>query len=275
MMSLDRDSIDRDVAIQSCGECGEDSEHFRACADCKFTVARCEACGGNKSASREIFLHRMREHGAQFQLPGTETPADSALDAVRPRLRADCEPCAVCQAAFDSGVLGQMEGVLACGHAVEAAPNHCRPCPWVGCRHHALIEIAKAKPWIGKDRAGRAGRILRDARPTTIRLNRAPQKGQMGRRRGLHAQDATEVVQGWIDDAISHLEQMPHSCTLDVADAHPDGFPLAATAKLLGVTEAAIKAEAACASKLREGLDEYRDHAPQDHASMLARAQER
>lgn len=269
MIALDVDSIERDVAMRSCGSCGEDSEHFRACADCRFMVSRCEGCGGNKSASREMHLHRVREHGAQFQIVGTETPADPALDAVRPRRREDCEPCAVCQAFFDSCALAPSSGLLACGHEVATSANHCRPCPWVGCKHHALIEIAHAKP-----RKGRDGRV-RDARPTSIRLNRAPVQCKLGRRPGLHAQDSTEVVRAWIDDAVSHLERMPHSCSIDVANEYPDGFPLVDCARLLGVTTAAIKAEIACAETLRDGLLEYQDHAPVDHTSMMGRAQER
>lgn len=268
MIALDVNSIERSASIRSCGECGEDSRHFRACADCKFTVARCEACGGNKAASRELFLHRQREHGVQFQIAGTETPADPALDATRPRVRGDCEPCAVCQAHFDSGALAGAR--LECGHVVELAANHCRPCPWVGCRHHALIEIARAKP--RKDRDGR----LRDARPTSIRLNRAPAPGKLGRRPGLHAQDTTEIVQAWIDDAIELLERMPHACSLDVADANPDGFPLVEVARLLGVTTAAIKNEVGPAGlALRKGLAEYEDHVPVDRTTLLGGVQER
>lgn len=269
MIALNVDSIERDATIRSCGTCGEDSEHFRACADCKFTVGRCETCGGNKAASREMYLHRMREHGTQFQIGGTETPADPALNALRPRLRADCEPCATCQAFFDSGSLAQAGSVLACGHAVETAPNHCRPCAWVGCRHHVLLEIAKAKPTSD----GKGGK--RDARPTTIRLNRAPEAGKLGRRPGLHAQDSTEVVQSWIDDAIEHLQRMPHTCSLDVPDVHADGFPLVDVARLLGVTTAAIKDEIGPAGRaLRQGLAEYADHVPVDHTSLLGRIQE-
>lgn len=36
--------------------------HQRRCADCGHTITRCEQHGGNKSASREAFVHRTREH---------------------------------------------------------------------------------------------------------------------------------------------------------------------------------------------------------------------
>lgn len=258
-------AVGRDAQLGVCDECGAQSLHFRACADCSWTTARCEACGGNKAASREAWLHRIREHGVQIQIAGTETPPDPVLaQAERPRRRLDCEPCKVCQAYADGEPVVSYGGVLPCGHDVSQHANHCRPCPWVSCRHHALIEIAQAKP--RKDRNGRA----RDARPTSIRLNRET-PGQVGRRAGLHAQDPADVVQRWIENAVDHLEAMPESCTLDVADAHPDGLQLTEVADLLGVTNEALRQEELAVRKMRRGLDEYRDHVPGDHMSALAR----
>jgi hypothetical protein len=207
----------------------------------------------------------------QLQIGGCETPPDPALEAKRPRVVEDCRRCEVCEAfaASDDATHAFVLERLPCGHLVADSANHTRPCPWVGCRHHALIEIAHAKP--RRDKRGRK----RDARPTSIRMNRAPRPGQMGRRPGLHAQAATEEVQAWIEAAVEHLDSMEYTCTLDVAEDHPDGYPLGDTADLLGVTPAAIKQEVACASKLRRGLAEYKDHAPDDHAGLLARAQER
>lgn len=270
MNGLDVDAIDRDTAMRSCGVCGEDAEHFRACADCKCTIARCDACGGNKAASREMHLHHKREHGVQMQLLGTETPADAVLEEhARPVTRGDCEPCNVCQAYANGEHVVTISGILPCGHQVIAHANHCRPCPWVSCRHHALLEIAKAKPRSGEDGQ------TRDARPTTIRLNRASDAGKLGRRSGLHAQDSAAEIAAWVDDAVDYLAKMPETCTLDVADAHTDGCPLVDVAEILGVTTAAIKEEVGPAGEaLREGLAEYRDHEPQDRTSSLARLQE-
>lgn len=40
----------------------------------------------------------------------------------------------------------------------------------------------------------------------------------------------------WIDDALEQLATMEHTCSLDVADAHPTGIFPAALASLLGIT---------------------------------------
>jgi hypothetical protein len=203
----------------------------------------------------------------QLQIFGTETAQDPDLAHDRPIMRADCEPCGVCQAFADGiAVLPDTSGTLPCGHAVASHANHCRPCPWVGCRHHLLIEIANAKPTSD----GRGGK--RDARPTSIRLNRDPGEGHVGRRPGLHAQDSTDVVQRWIDDAIGHLETMPSTCSLDVADSNVDGMQLTDVAALLGVTCEALRQEEMHVMRLRDGLIEHEDHAPSDRMSALARA---
>lgn len=300
MIALDVDEIERTAAMSSC-ECGDDAKHFRACADCKFTVSRCEACGGNKSASRELHLHRTREHGMQIQMPGCETPQDPVLEMQRPLTRGDCEPCAVCQAFFDGDDIAADEfDRLPCGHLASSAPNHCRPCPWVGCKHHNLIEIATslsgAEPSARKSgacsvpgceaKAHAKGmcqphyanfRRTGDARPTTIRLNEPPESEggvrRYGRRVGLHAQDPVDVVQRWLDRAVERLETMPDSCSLDVADRGET--QLVDVAELLGVTTAAIKDEVGPAGeRLREGLAEWRDHVPEDHTSNLGRLQQ-
>lgn len=127
-----------------------------------------------------------------------------------------------------------------------------------------LLEIAHAKP-----RADSQGR-KRDARPTSIRLNRAPERGKLGRRPGLHAKDPTEIVQGWIDDAVEHLTRMSQTCALDVADQ--GGASLVDVARMLGVTTASIKNEVGPAgNRLRDGLRDYEDHEPVDHVSAFAR----
>jgi len=116
-----------------------------------------------------------------------------------------------------------------------------RPCPWVGCRHHLLLEVAEspraAPP--GKQRAGKP----RDIRPTSLRLNRRRSRATLGRRSGLASSAAALLVQTWIDDAWEHVAGMVATCSLDVADEHPGGLPHGSVAELLGVTDKAISNE--------------------------------
>jgi len=115
-----------------------------------------------------------------------------------------------------------------------------RPCPWVGCRHHLLIEVAQSHGTRATTPAG----MPRDLRPTSLRMNR-PNRGRaiLGRRPGLESSAAHLVVRRWIDDATEQLANMMHTCSLDVVAAYPDGLSEGAVAFLLGVTEQAINAE--------------------------------
>ena len=115
----------------------------------------------------------------------------------------------------------------------EQCREEARPCPWVGCRHHLLLEVAKAKPRQG-----------RDARPTTIRLNMPSRgKARTGRRRGLASSAASALVRVWIDDAVEALSRMPFTCSLDVREAYPDGLSAGSVGWILGVTEQEIERE--------------------------------
>jgi hypothetical protein len=131
-----------------------------------------------------------------------------------------------------------------------------RPCPWVGCRHHLLLEVADSK---GTRRTTPAGKP-RDIRPTSLRLNRANHgRVSMGRRPGLASSAVHLVVQRWIDDAVEQLSSMMYTCSLDVARDYPDGLAESSVALLLGVTEQAINAETQSAlRRLRAGLQEMR-----------------
>ena len=147
------------------------------------------------------------------------------------------------------------------GDCAPGGPLHMRPCPFVACRHHLLIEAGSASRGAGDD-----------LRPQSIRLNRAHLVGKFGRRSGLRADAPDSAVGSWIDDALEHLATMEHTCALDVSDANPDGMQLADIGRALGVTCEAIRSELQpAAAKLREGLAEYEDHVPQDHSSALAR----
>lgn len=77
-----------------------------------------------------------------------------------------------------------------------------RPCPWVGCRHHLLLEIATVK---------------RD--PTLVTNGwTTGERHQGGRRAGLSSSAAGVLVQMWIDDAVEMLSVMPYTCSLDMVD---------------------------------------------------------
>jgi hypothetical protein len=104
-----------------------------------------------------------------------------------------------------------------------------RPCPWASCRHHLLLEVTATK---GGD----------DVRPTTLRLNRPRQlrgqpPGRTGRRAGLAATAAHQLVEQWIDDAVELLQGMKYTCALDVANEYPDGITDCGVGLVLGVSE--------------------------------------
>jgi len=67
------------------------------------------------------------------------TPRVAKQMANRPRLRADCVPCVVCQWYVDQGEPLVAALPLSCGHARPA--HHARPCPVARCRHSLLVEI--------------------------------------------------------------------------------------------------------------------------------------
>lgn len=137
-----------------------------------------------------------------------------------------------------------------------------RPCPWAGCRHHLLLDVAEAKP-----------RTPRDGRPTSLRLANRGERVN-GRPPGL-APSATELeVDAWIDDAVATLSSMPETCALDVAMEH-GGLRPKQIGELLGVSEQRIDTEAREAGVVAaHDMRSYRDHVPVDHASGLAHAQD-
>jgi hypothetical protein len=104
-----------------------------------------------------------------------------------------------------------------------------RPCPWVSCRHHLLLEVARSKGG-------------RDVRPTSLRLNR-PRTGAKGRRPGLASSAAHHVVQQWIDDAVEQLLGMRYTCAFDVVEEYPDGLTEHSVGLVLGVSEKAAHAD--------------------------------
>lgn len=81
-----------------------------------------------------------------------------------------------------------------------------RPCPWVGCRHHLLLDVA---------------------RPLTHYPRRSPgvvlsrERRTPGRRAHLVWADDVLEMEAWTDDALSTLCSMADTCSLDVAARGP------------------------------------------------------
>lgn len=115
-----------------------------------------------------------------------------------------------------------------------------RPCPWVGCRHHLLLEVSQIRGGSTNSASDKS----KDARPTSLRMNR-PNRSRtvLGRRPGLEASASHLVVRCWVDDAAQQLANMMHTCSLDVVDSYADGLSESSVALLLGVTEQAVHAE--------------------------------
>ena len=72
--------------------------------------------------------------------------------------------------------------------------NGPRPCPWIGCRYHLLIEVTPSG---------------------SLQLAGA---GTKGRPAALPSSAGFVVVEAWTDEALELLEVMPYTCALDVAE---------------------------------------------------------
>lgn len=78
-----------------------------------------------------------------------------------------------------------------------------RPCPWVACRHHLLLEVTQAQ----RTRSHPGPGLVLQAPSTST-----------GPRRQLSPTAPEMVVQRWIADALERLVVMRTSCSLDRAD---------------------------------------------------------
>jgi hypothetical protein len=130
--------------------------------------------------------------------------------------------------------------------------DEARPCPWVSCRHHLLLEVEEA--------VQRHSHSRRKARPRKLRLNQ-PSKGKVatGRRPGLASSAAAALVRVWIDDAVELLSRMRYTCALDVVDDYPDGLPAGSVGWLLGVTAQAIE-QVEGRGPVRDAMDTLREY---------------
>ncbi len=81
-----------------------------------------------------------------------------------------------------------------------------RPCPWVSCRHHLLLEVAEPK-------------AQRKRKPTSLVLCGPGTHGGT-KRRGLSSSAGAAEVEIWMDEAVERLSRMEHTCALDAVDVH-------------------------------------------------------
>lgn len=104
-----------------------------------------------------------------------------------------------------------------------------RPCPWVSCRHHLLLDIS-----------------VPVVRPPSLVLARAD-------RARLSEYAAASLVRAWINDAAAELDRMPETCALDVADR--GAMASERVAELIGVSRQRVDQIGADGlAKLRESL---------------------
>ena len=93
-----------------------------------------------------------------------------------------------------------------------ACREEARPCPWVGCRHHLLLDMTET------------GALV---------INRP----DGARRSALDGHTPDALVRVWIDEAIEHLARMEYTCALDVLDDNPEGIGPNRLARLLGMAK--------------------------------------
>lgn len=95
-----------------------------------------------------------------------------------------------------------------------------RPCPWVGCRHHNLLDVGT-----GSKRQG-----------VSIARERGP-----GRRPHLGRSCGDDELRRWTDAAVSTVYTSTMSCSLDAGDLGP--HTQAETAAHLKLSEAQVGVE--------------------------------
>lgn len=106
------------------------------------------------------------------------------------------------------------------GECLEEA----RPCPWVACKHHLLLEQSAAQRT--RSHAG-PGLVLQ-----------AP-SAKAARRKQLAPTAPELVVRAWIEDALERLAGLEVSCSLDRADQGP--APEREAARLAGLHHTTLR----------------------------------
>lgn len=96
----------------------------------------------------------------------------------------------------------------------------CRPCPWVGCRYHLLLEV-------GEKTGGR---------PARLRV-----LGARNRILSLCATAPAVVVDAISDEAVERLAGLSESCALDIADR--GGIGPKQIGRVLGLSRQTVQKE--------------------------------
>lgn len=102
------------------------------------------------------------------------------------------------------------------GECLEEA----RPCPWVGCKHHLLLGVAR--PLKRQDGPSRAPGLVLNV-PTTG-----------GRRPHQQSSCDADAFEAWSDEVLDVLIALPWSCELDAIDAL-GAMSVAEVGELLGL----------------------------------------
>ncbi len=222
-----------------------------------------------------------------------EDPADvddfDPAAVPRPRTRRDCagdpldvacpvehcaaavgEPCKIPETPWD-------EWAALKGHAPrrELARAALRPCPFISCRFHLLVELTAPNgdhAEAGYDAGGqyRHDAVARPQPSMTLNRARPGQPPPLGRPPTLAPDASKREVAAFVDAAVAQLEVMPESCVLDVADRGPQSQE--AVAAVLGLSvEAVIDAEAEAGAQLRGRSYEAGAPPPRTAPRTLAR----
>lgn len=118
--------------------------------------------------------------------------------------------------------------------------DEARPCPWVGCDFHLLLEVPR--PLRRQDGPSRAPGLVLNL-PTTG-----------GQRQHLRPSCDADSFEVWSNDVVDALAAMPWSCSLDVAD-RLHALTVEQVGELLGLRESqARKASAAALRSWAAGM---------------------
>lgn len=81
-------------------------------------------------ATKVITLKVLQETTEKIDIP----------DYHRPSIRKDCEVCDTCQRWRD-GEIEEIDGILSCGHNLDEAVAHSRPCIYAACKYNLYLDV--------------------------------------------------------------------------------------------------------------------------------------